>query len=146
MKIKVLTIIGLIFFCSKIFSQDSYQILIDKFFDDYKNIGAEKAIDNIYKTNKWSYKVEDALSNLKKEFASYNKELVGNYYGCDSIVEKRLTDCFVLKSYLLRYERQPLRLTFEFYKPNDKWYIYSVNIDTNYDDELEEAAKVYQLR
>jgi hypothetical protein len=34
------------------------------------------------------------------------------------------------------FERQPVRLEFVFYRPKDKWIIYSYSFDDNIDEEL----------
>jgi len=46
---------------------------------------------------------------------------------------------------LLRYDRQPIRFTFEFYKPDKEWVLFAISFDATLDDEVEEAAKVYNL-
>jgi hypothetical protein len=51
----------------------------------------------------------------------------------------------MLYSYLVKYDRQPLRFIFKFYKPNDKWVLYSYALDDSLDDEIQEAAKLYYL-
>ena len=52
----------------------------------------------------------------------------------------------ILKSYLVKYDRQPIRFTFQFYKPNKEWRIHSFKYDGNIDDEIEEAAKLYYFK
>ncbi len=51
----------------------------------------------------------------------------------------------MLYSYLVKYDRQPLRFIFKFYKLNDKWVLYSYALDDSLDDEIQEAAKLYYL-
>jgi hypothetical protein len=34
---------------------------------------------------------------------------------------------------------------FKFYKPNDKWKLFAFELDDNLDNELQEAAKIYNL-
>jgi hypothetical protein len=48
-------------------------------------------------------------------------------------------DCFSIQTYLLKYDRQPLRLTFKLYKPGDKWIMYSFSYDDTLDEDLEKA-------
>lgn len=51
----------------------------------------------------------------------------------------------MLQSYLLRYDRQLIRFTFQFYKPDKEWMLYSLSFDVTLDDEVEEAAKMFYL-
>jgi hypothetical protein len=49
-------------------------------------------------------------------------------------------------TYIVKYDREPLRFTFFFYKPKDVWRVSNFSYDENISDELEEAAKVYRLK
>ncbi|WP_177764419.1 hypothetical protein [Flavobacterium sp. I3-2] len=119
--------------------------LIKKFFTEYpKNSG--KALDELYETNPWNVRIKDGIETIKKEVNSYNVDYVGKYYGYELITKKKLSESFVLYSYMVKYDRQPMRFVFKFYKPNDKWILFGFEVDTNLDDELSEAAKIYFLK
>jgi hypothetical protein len=118
--------------------------LIKTFFETY-TIDKNKSIDNIYSTNTWSTRVKDGVDNIKKELNGLTVDYMGNYYGFELITKKQFSESFILYSYMVKYERQPLRFIFKFYKPNKKWILYSFAIDSNIDDEIEQAAKLYYL-
>ncbi len=124
-----------------IFSQSVPEELIKTFFKEYSK-NTSKAIDDIYATNPWSAKFKEGIEELKKEIITYTPDYVGKLYGHELIIKKQVTENFILYSYMVRYDRQPMRFTFEFYKPNDKWFLYSFNIDSDLDEELEQAAKL----
>ncbi len=133
-----------IFSCSIAQAQNTPDDLIKTFFAGYqKNSG--KAIDDIYLTNPWAIRIKDAIENIKKEVGGYTADYMGAYYGYERIVKKQLSESFILYSFLVKYDRQPLRFTFEFYKPNDAWRLFSFKIDGELDDEIEQAAKLYYL-
>lgn len=127
-------------------SQNSPKEIIHQFFEEFENHGSRVALDNLYKPNKWMNRNADVIEKLKTKVGGLNEEFVGKYYGYEFIVEKRLTDSYVLMCYLVKYERQPIRFTFEFYKPNQNWVIQGFKFDGNMDDEIEEAAKLYNFR
>lgn len=137
--ITLLTIISLMSF-----GQASPEDLIKTFFNEY-NKNSNKAIDELYSTNPWTSRIRDGIENMKKEVNSYTVDYVGKYYGYEIITKKQFSESFILYSYLVRYDRQPMRFTFEFYKPNDKWTLFSFKIDGDLDDEIEQAAKLYYL-
>ena len=126
-------------------AQNEPKELVKTFFDDYQDIGSSKALDNLYATNKWMDRATDAITNLKSQLEGLNVDYVGKFHGYELIVEKKLAESYVLLSYLAIFDRQPIRYTFQFYKPNDKWLIYSFKFDGSIDDEIEEAAKLYYL-
>lgn len=138
-------LIILISFSQLLHAQTTPEQYIDKFFVEFKSKGPKKAVENIYGTNKWSPKFEEAIENVKNQLASYDQELVGDYYGYEFITKKQLGESYILYSYLVKFDRQPLKFTFKFYKPNDKWILYSFKFDDSFDDELEKAAEVNLL-
>lgn len=141
------TFIALILFSFSFigFAQSTPKDIVSKFFTEYKTDGASKALDNLYSNNEWMIRATDAITNLKQQLLTLNEDYVGKYYGYELIVEKRLSDSFILMSYLVKYDRQPIRFTFQFYKPDNEWRTHSFKYDGSLDDEIEESAKVYYL-
>ncbi len=87
---------------------------------------------------------QDGIQNLKTQLANM-QSLIGEYYGYEAITKKTAGSSFELYSFMVKYDRQPLRFTFEFYKPKDKWIVFGFSYDEDIDDEVEEAAKAYRL-
>ncbi len=119
--------------------------MVKRFFETYQERGSTAALDDLYDSNPWMSKAEDAVQNLKTQMEGLTEDFVGKFHGYEEITTKSLSSSFVLKSYLVRFDRQPLRFTFEFYKPDDTWRIYGFQYDGSLDDEIEEAAKLYYL-
>lgn len=55
-------------------------------------------------------------------------------------MERNIGNNLKLISYMLRYDRQPMRFTFVLYKPKNKWQVQNLNWDVDLDDEIEESA------
>jgi len=126
------------------FSQSSPKKLIDEFFTTYEK-DAGKAVRELYATNKWMERIQDDIENIIGTVNSFTESYTGKYYGYELITTKKFAESFKLYSYLIKYDRQPIRFIFKFYRPNDEWVLYSFAIDDNLDDELQEAAKLYYL-
>jgi len=124
--------------------QGAPEDLLNDFFDEYTK-NPSKAVDDIYATNPWSTRIKDGIESLKKEVNSYTIDYMGKYYGHELITKKQFSESFVLISYMLKYDRQPIRFTFKLYKPDNKWTLFAFDIDGNLDDEIGEAAKLYYL-
>ena len=76
----------------------------------------------------------------------FNENYMGKYYGKELITTKKFAESFELYSYMIKYDRQPLRFIFKFYKSNNKWVLYSFALDDSLDTEIQEAAKLYNLQ
>lgn len=141
---KLICIASLLLCSLNIFAHSNPEELIEKFFKDYSRNPA-KAVENIYATNPWVSRVRDGVESVKNEVNKYTEDYVGKYYGYEFICSKQLAGCFTLYSYLVKYERQPMRYIFKFYKPDEKWLLYSFKIDSELDEEMEKAASLYNL-
>ena len=140
---KTLFGIILLLFVSQVNAQKQPESIIDDFFKDYETKGASFAVDEIYKTNPWTVRIQDGINNIKTQLERFDKDLVGDYYGYEKLITKQLGDSYILYSYCIKFDRQFLRLTFQFYKPKTEWRLYSFQFDDKFDEEIEEAAKLY---
>ncbi len=127
------------------FGQSTPKEIVSNFFTEYQNDGASKALDDLYSNNIWMNRATDAITKLKQQLGTLNEDYVGKFYGYELIVEKKLSDSFILMSYLVKFDRQPIRFTFQFYKPDKEWRTHSFKYDGGIDEEIEESAKVYYL-
>lgn len=142
---KKLLIVLLISISGTLFAQSSPQELIDTFFATYEK-DAGKAVKELYGTNKWTERVKDDIDKVIGTVNSFTESYMGKYYGYEIITKKKFAESFELYSYLIKYDRQPIRFIFKFYKPNDNWVLYSYALDDSLDDEIQEAAKLYHLK
>ena len=126
-------------------AQTTPEEITTEFFKTYEK-SPQKAVDFVFGTNKWMLdRNKDGIENLKTQLTSF-LGLVGDYYGYEKIIEKSVGESYKLVSYMIKYDRQPVRFTFVFYKPKDKWQVQNFQYDDNLDDELEESGKVYRLK
>ncbi|HTH54688.1 MAG TPA: hypothetical protein VL728_01495 [Cyclobacteriaceae bacterium] len=138
-KIKILAFFLALTTCC--YSQENSDDIIKRFFDTFQN-NTDKAIDDIYKTNTWTSEMGDAINTLKKTIRGYPTEM-GKYYGYELITKQKCTDRFLLYAFIARYDRQPMKIVFELYKPDDKWFLYALNFSPDIDNDVETAAKSY---
>jgi len=145
-KIKLLTFLIVIILSTNILkAQSTTEEITTEFFKTYEK-SPQKAVDYVFGTNKWMIdRNKDGIENVKSQLTNF-LGLVGEYYGYEKITEKSVGKSFKLVSYMIKYDRQPMRFTFVFYKPNDKWQVQNFKFDDSLDDELEESGKVYRLK
>jgi hypothetical protein len=126
------------------FGQSTPDELVEKFFERYKEDRAV-AIKEAFKSNPWIDQDGDAISNLITQLNGL-VELVGDYLDYEQLKKRQLGSRFVIYSYLVYYERQPIRFTFELYKSKKEWMYFNIQYDQDFDDELEEANKIYRFK
>jgi hypothetical protein len=103
--------------------------LVKQFFTTYKT-DPGKAILDIHQTNKWNEKNMEAIVNKKNLIETF-KTVMGNYNGEEFLSTEKLAPSLEKYVYLVKYDQHPLIFGFVFYKPADKWVLYSFDIDSS---------------
>lgn len=136
----ILLIIG----CSgkKMNSKDPCKKIINHFFVMYKN-DRNHAIESLLSTNKWITK--QSISGINNQIDSSIIDQIGKFQGYEFIVKRSISECMVLYSYIVKYDRQPIRFTFIFYKPREEWIIFKFQFDVELDEELIKSSDIYFL-
>ncbi len=115
-----------------------------KFFEVYAAKPMD-AIDYIFSGVAQNRQVKDDITAIKKNL-KVTIDQGGAYNGYELITEKGVGNTMKLMSYMAKYDKQPVRFIFIYYKPKDVWKIYTLQFNTNLDDELTSAAGVDQLK
>lgn len=128
---------------SNSFSQSDLtpEMIVEKFFILYDSEGSDSALDFITSTNRW---IVGGSSEMKNSFQELTNQM-GNYQGNEFIVKRSIGENYLLWSYLVKYDRQPIRFNFIFYRPSKTWQLQDFRYDDDLDTELIEAANVYRL-
>jgi hypothetical protein len=103
------------------------------------------AYTHVLEQNKWIADKKSTIETNKIKLKDLLDQL-GDYDGYELITEKKAGESYILKSFLIKYERQPIRFTFILYKPKQSWELQNFNFDTDIDTELSDAAKVDRLK
>jgi hypothetical protein len=119
------------------------QKIVDQFFRTYREKGHEEAIGALLGTNKWI--PEKSAENVSMKLTELLGQ-IGQFYGYEKIKESRYGVNVIQYTYLVRYERQPLRFLFRFYRPNDKWQTQGFEYEVEFLDELDETSKADKLK
>lgn len=115
-----------------------------KFFELYA-VKPMDAIDQLFADVKKTKQVNDDITAIKKNL-KVTIDQDGEYNGYELITEKGVGNTVKLLSYIVKYDKQPVRFVFVFYKPKDAWKIYTFQFNTNLDEELNNAAGVDLLK
>ena len=67
-------------------------------------------------------------------------KIMGKYFGSKVLHEQEVDNTFIARWYLLRFERQPVLIHMEFYKPDTKWQVHSISMDTDMDDYIKKSG------
>lgn len=117
-------------------------VRLDKFFQLYEAQRKAKAVELIYLNNR-NRKIKDSYDGIEQK----QNELIdssaplGLYHGFELLGEHQIGDRLSHLTYLLIHEKGPIRLEFEYYKPQNKWLLIHLNIDSNLGQELKALAR-----
>ena len=116
--------------------------LVEDFFKTYKRKGQAEAVSELMGTNKWlalssAEKISDKLIEVTNQ--------LGEYQGYERIKETVYGTNVIQYVYLVKYDRQPLRFTFRFYRPDKKWQAQNFDFESEFLDELNNPPKLEKL-
>ena len=136
---KTILLLSLILLTAISNGQNSTDELTAKFIKMYEQ-NTDSAFDYIFGTNKWMGENKMGTEKVKLQLREY-ANLMGEYMGFEKLTEKSLGESLKVSVYLVKYDRQPLRFIFKYYKAKDTWMLYNLKFDENIDDELDEIMK-----
>ncbi|SEA11744.1 hypothetical protein [Microbulbifer marinus] len=117
---------------------DERAALSKPFFDKLENQSFDGLATLVYKDSK--YVSKDALKqNDSKFLATFS--LLGEYIEKQLLVDLPVGNRWVHQTYLLIFDRQPVLLKIDFYKPRNEWTIQEVVWEADFDDLVAEHAK-----
>lgn len=122
------------------FAQSSPDEIIREFFNTYSAGRTEQALEDLYGHSKWFDRNSDAVGKVRVQLLAL-KGLVGEYRGYSLLGSKDLQADLVIYDYMVKFDRQPVRFRFTFYRADKEWATFSFGFDDNLDEELEELVK-----
>lgn len=116
--------------------------IITTFFIKYEKDNME-ALNYLFESNKWMNESNEQVDNLKSQLVR-TTQLLGEYYGYELLVKKKINQ-LELHTYFIKYDRQPLRFSILFYKPNKEWRLQNFSFDDKLDTELETSVQIEKI-
>lgn len=105
----------------------SYQALVDNFFTTLsEEDGAPRAVDDLYGTSPYAEQLGESLLQVKEGLANL-PTVMGEFLGHERITVKELTPRFAHVWEIAYFDRQPMSFYFTFYRPKDRWQVYSMD-------------------
>ena len=138
----LLGLVCLLYFTSGIAQKNTNEIS-EKFFTLYSK-DPILAMDYIASTNKWSEKMSDEIRDMKNKLKTL-LDRIGDYKGHELISERSTGQSVKIASYILKYDREPIRLILFFYKTSDTWRVQTYSFDESVGEELKDAVKSYSV-
>ncbi|MCH7401070.1 hypothetical protein ACFOUP_01805 [Belliella kenyensis] len=114
----------------------------EHFFSLYESKSPKDALDFIFSTNPW---IEETQAQVVANNLTGFTKLLGSYQDRDAITKNSIGQNYLLYTFLVKYDRQPMRFTFIYYKPKDKWQLQEFKYDDNFQSEIMEASSTYRL-
>jgi hypothetical protein len=121
-------------------AQGSAEDVAAHFFDLFQSKGVDDAVDYIYSTNKWLASEKATADNIKMQLKK-GIGIIGQYYGYELIEKKSLGESYVMLSYMLRYDRQPIKFSFILYRPDKTWQIQNFRPVERFDEDFDNKPK-----
>lgn len=110
--------------------------IMTEFFNRYQK-SPNEGLDYGFSTNTWIGETNQAgISNVKLQINNA-VSIMGEYFGYEKYAELMIGKSLKQVKYMVKYDRQPLRFIFVFYKSSDHWKL----LNFNFDDKISEDFK-----
>jgi hypothetical protein len=120
------------------YPDDKLQVFFEQFGEK-----PDEAIKKLLKQNRW---ISDGSGeNVSLELKNYIKD-IGVYYGYEVVSKKNLGKSLCIYSVLVKYDRQPVRFTFIYYKSEKEWMIQNFLFDGEINEELIKSTEIFLLK
>jgi len=143
MKMKFAFVLSIFLVAISSYSLMTKENITTTFFLDYQK-DPLVAYVTLFTNNKWMVDQKSTIETNKIKLKDLLEKL-GGYHGYEFITEKQAGPSYILKSFLAKYDRQPVRYTLFLYKPKGTWLLQNIVYDVDIDSELSEAAKIDRL-
>ena len=120
------------------YRQNSPTEISNKFFATYKKEGAEKAVDYLFATNKFSADSKKDIDIIKDKFKEYGSSF-GDYSDYELVSTKMAGKDLELLTFIVKHDRLPLVFKLLFYKFDKEWRIQNFTFNTDLDNTLTEV-------
>lgn len=134
---KNILLVAVLFWSRFCCAQNSPENLVTRFFQTFTT-DHEKALDEMVRTNKWIAELnKEYVAAIKQEIGSWQEDSIGKYTGHESVLVKKISESFVLHICMVKFERQPIWLTFRFYKADKNWELQTLKVDYSFEDMIQ---------
>jgi hypothetical protein len=123
MRLNLLSILLIIWVSSLTGFAQTPDSIAKRFLSDFQTKGIKIALQNAPKGTPIT--TDTKLNKIEQQFKNQSIKL-GKYYGYEVIENENKVNCFIAKSYILKYQNAPSQLNLIFYKPKDKWLLQNV--------------------
>jgi len=130
----ILTVVAMVFGITAIHAQNTPDALMDQFVNEFRD-SSTLAVRNAFNTNPWIQENSEEVDNLVTQIEEVLKYL-GDYLDAERIEKIQLSDRLVVYTYLMNYERQPVRYIFELYKSKNNWMFYNIQYNLSFSEEM----------
>ena len=125
-------------------AQSDSEKIPDEFFRIFESSPMD-ASDFAFGTNKWMERNVDGIESVKTKYKDLIP-LLGAYYGYEKIGDARIADGLIMNTYMVKYDRQPMRFDFILYRPKDVWQLQNLEFSDNWEEALEEIIQYHKSK
>lgn len=144
-------ILSILFFSSAIIAEPQKpneklpEDLVNTFFELYRSRGPVTAVDYIFANNPYIFEKQESVQSLKTKISNLEK-MLGKENGSFMVQNQDFEGTIRVITYIVKFDRQPLRFSFVFYKPADRWLTYQFNFDDAMNDSILNETKTLKFR
>lgn len=123
-----------------------YYKILDRFFELLREGKPGEAIDAIYGTSPYKDSIADQIAGLRAQFVASSSATFGQYHAREILIDREIAGRYAYLYVFVAYDRQPLKMEFHFYRPQDKWVLQKFSYSADVDEDIAAFSKYDLLK
>ena len=112
----------------------------DEFFELLADGDSETALTNLYKTSPYADEIAADMQNVIFQLNGIGR-LVGEYRNHEVLIHRLVADRFAYLLVFVAYDRQPMKMEFQFYRPDEEWFFLNFSFADSMSGDIKDAAQ-----
>ncbi|MEM8815073.1 MAG: hypothetical protein AAFX56_09415 [Pseudomonadota bacterium] len=118
----------------------TYVAKVETFFESVGNGEEQEAIRELPANSPYAEEMSAELENVAFQLSNLGRTL-GEYRNHELLIHDVVAERFAYMMFFVAYDRQPLKMEFQFYRPDEDWVFLNYSFSGDLENELVEVAK-----
>ena len=124
--------------------RDEYWAVIDRFFEHLAMDESQDAVNLLTRMTPYAEEIEAEMANVAFQLGALENTM-GQYRAHEVLLHEVVAGRLAYLYVFVAYDRQPLKMEFQFYRPQDEWRFKNYSFSDKIDQEIVELAKIRLL-
>ena len=126
-------------------SNPSYKSMVEGFFARVADDEVDEAVEKLFESNPLFQGLRDSVAQVRTQYGALGT-LGGSFNGYEVLLDEVVAERFAYVYVMALYDRQPVKVEFQFYRPHDEWLLLNFSFEADFASDITSLAKQRLLK